>query len=210
MEDELNKKQNTLLIIIIAILSILSILVIVLGYYFVSHEFLNNDKKEDKKTSEKLSNNEDKKNESQEVKYEFNPNNIINKDASYVYTLGEGVENASTFTYEKNDNGYKFCSNGSCEELTGEFTAFIGNMMFKGGQGMGDNYYFLISKNGELYYANEYDFGKVKVEKVEEIKDVVNLYTVSLTSEQITSPDGSTIVAQTKDGKLYDIYTYVR
>lgn len=206
MESEENKKKNILLIIIILVLSIL---VIMLGYYFISHEFFNNnDKKESNKNSEKSSNNVD--NESQLIKYEFDSANIINKDTSYVYTLGEKVENGSTFTYEKKNNGYSFCSNGTCEELTGEFTTIIGNMMYKGGQGMGDNYYFLISKTGDLYFANEYDFGKVKVEQVTEIKNVVKLYTISLTSERITSPDGSTIVAQTKDGKLYDIYTFVK
>ena len=42
-----------------------------------------------------------------------------------------------------------------------------------------------------------------------DLKNVEKLYLVELSSEQEASASGKTVVAQTKDGMLYDLYDYV-
>lgn len=220
MENDVKQKNNIGVVIVI---SLLSILVILLGFYFISHEFLTNNEKEKEKeniiekdntnTQEKDDTNTQEKDEGENTKeYTFETNKIVNIDNTYVYNLKDldPNNNSYSYSYEKLSNGYKFCSNGICEELNGEFTEIIKSSVFKGGAGMGDGYYFLVSKNGDLYYANEADVGKIKIGIITKVKNVVKLYAVNLTSDRIVSPDGETVVAQTKDGSLYDLYEYVK
>lgn len=205
MDDKLRKESNIGVIIIIVLLSLL---VIMLGYYFVSHEFLNNNIVDETEKNETIS--QESNEEKQEIEYKFDVNKIVNKDTTYIYSIGDMNEHANIISYEKIADGYKFCSGNICEELKGDFTTIVGAVVFKGGPGMGDGYDFLISKTGDLYYANEVDTGKIKIAVISQIKDVVKLYVVNLTSDRQVSPNGSTVVAQTKDGSLYDVYGYVK
>ena len=52
----------------------------------------------------------------------------------------------------------------------------------------------------------EYGF---RLYKVNNLKNVEKLYLVELSSDREVSPNGKTVVAQTKDGMLYDLYDYV-
>lgn len=211
MENELKKKNNIGVIIIIIILSLL---VIILGYYFVTHEFLNNDIEESEKNNISNTPIQETK-EKSEIEYKFDVEKIVNKDTTYNYSLDDTNKNAdiisyNKISYEKTTNGYKFCYDNNCKELNGEFTTIVVTEIFKGGQAVGDGYDFLISKTGDLYYANEVDTGEIETGVISQIKDVVKLYIVNLTSDRPLSPDGLTVIAQTKDGSLYDIYEYVK
>lgn len=205
MENDVNKKSNIGLIIVIVLLSLL---VIMLGYYFVSHEFLDNSAVEGKETNDTIS--QESSAEEQEIEYKFDADKIVNKDVTYIYSLGDINENANIISYNKTTDGYEFCSGSNCQELKGNFTTIIGTIVFKGGPGMGDGYDFLISEEGNLYYVNEVDTGKIETGIISQVKDVVKLYVVDLTSDREVSPNGTTVVAQTKDGTLYDIYKYVK
>ena len=81
--------------------------------------------------------------------------------------------------------------------------------MFKGGPGVTGVFKFLVSTSGEIYYANLDRTEQVVTGSISQVKDVVKLYAVDLDSDRMASPYGLTVVAQTKDGSLYDIYDYV-
>ena len=198
-------KSNIGLIIIIVLLSLL---VIMLGWYFISHEFLNNGVEEQTKTNDIVS--QESTAEEQEIEYKFDADKIVNRDTTYIYSLGDINKNADIISYEKVTDGYKFCSGNNCQELKGNFVIRVGSVVFKGGPGMGDGYNFLVSKDGDLYYVNEVDTGKIETGIISQVKDVVKLYVVDLISDREVSPNGVTVVAQTKDGSLYDIYKYVK
>ena len=87
-----------------------------LGYYFVSHELLNN-----KSDNEIVDNNKDieekEDNEEKEIEYTFDADKIINKDTTYRYSLASENKNANAITDEKTTNGYKLCCKGSCKEI---------------------------------------------------------------------------------------------
>ncbi len=206
MDNESKKKGNKGLIIIIVILSLL---VVGLGYYFVSHEFFNSSSDVEKTNNSKEKDTEKDELNKDEIEYKFDADKIINKDTTYVYSLGNQNEKSSIISNDKTANGYKFCNEGVCEEITGEFIAIVGAQVFKGGPGITNSFDFLVSKSGDLYYANLDYTGKVITGSISEIKDVAKLYVIDLTSDRPASPNGSTVVAQTKDGSLYDLYEYV-
>lgn len=206
MEGEVSKKNNIGVTIIIVLLSIL---VIMLGYYFVSHEFFNNNEE----VKETENNNNDTKTEedkTEEIDYSFNAEKIVNKDSSYTYTLGDASANDNVISSTKTSTGYKFCSGDNCQEVTGDYTTKLGAIVYKGGPGMGDAFVFLVSKNGELSYVNENSDGDLETGIISEVKNVVKLYVADLSSSRTVSSSGSTVVAQTKDGSLYDLFEYVK
>lgn len=212
MESEVNKKNNIGVTVIIVLLSVL---VIMLGYYFVSHEFFNKNEEVKEIEKENTNNKEtettnNKETKTEEIDYSFNAEKIVNKDSSYTYTLGDASVNDNIISSTKTSTGYKFCSGSNCKEVTGEFSTKLGAIVFKGGPGMGDGYVFLVSKGGELSYVNESDTGTLKTGVISQINNVVKLYAVDLASDRTVSSTGSTVVAQTKDGSLYDLYEYVK
>jgi len=210
MDDKLRNKSNIGVIIIIVLLSLL---VIMLGYYFVSHEFLNNNiVEETEKNDTNNANNtisQEANSEEHEIEYKFDADKIVNKDTRYIYSLDVTNEYANVIPYEKTADGYKFCSGNYCEELKGDFTTIVGAIIFKGGPGIDAGYDFLVSKTGDLYYVNKVDIEKLEIAVIPQIKDVVKLYVANLINDNEVSRYGSTVIAQTKDGLLYDVYSYV-
>lgn len=206
VEKEINKKSNIGLIIVIVLLSIL---VVMFGYYFVSNEFLNKNNNGEVENGDVVSS--DTGSEKQEIEYKFDASKIVNKNPSHEYSLATEGQYAYNGKYEKTSNGYKFCSTNYCRELVGEFTIVVSAIVAKGGPGMGDGYYFLVSNDGTLYYANETSLDDVITGVITQVKDVVKLYVIELSDgggEYFSG--GSTVVAQTKDGLLYDLFEYVR
>ncbi len=207
MDKELKKKGNTGLVIVIVILALL---VAVLGYYYVSHEFLNSNSEVEKteKNATDDNNKESDQSDEKEIEYQFDADKIVNKDDTYVYSLSNNIDNF--IPYRKNDKECRFIYGDSNEILNGSFTTIVSAQVFKGGPGVTDSFVFLIEKSGNLYYANIDRTQKVITGNISQVKDVVKLYVIDLTSDRQVSPEGSTVVAQTKDGSLYDLYEYVK
>ena len=76
----------------------------------------------------------------------------------------------------------------------------------------------LLNEDGTIEYL-KYDVfaddlkGNIKygfrLYKINNLKNVEKLYLVELSSDREVSAYGTTVVAQTKDGILYDLYDYV-
>ena len=232
---EPKKKSNLLLIILIIIFAFLFFLLGFYYVYneFLKPDFVaveNCDKSydpsknkntkeniEDSNKSQNSDNNEtslgekyiyDEKVETSNDNYQFDPDKIIYKDNSFDYTVGNKRQKGFTMglSYEKISSAYKICSDDNCIEMNGDYTDIIKSYLFKGGAGVGESYVFLISQNGDLFFANEVSRGVVVSSYLPQYKDVVKLYIVDLSSDRPAGGLGSTVVAQTKDGSLYDIY----
>lgn len=204
---ETDKKNGSIVAIVI-----LTILVLVLGGYIVYDKFLNNTTS----TTEENSISESK--EEKNIEYVFDENNIYNKDDSYRYTVVD--KNDFTGYVKSTENGVivNDTSNNITYEIVKKYKAYIETTIFKGGPDM-DNYKAIfLNEDGTIEYLKydvfaddlkgniEYGF---RLYKVNNLKNVEKLYLVELTSDRPVSPNGQTVVAQTKDGILYDLYDYV-
>lgn len=206
---ESNKKNGSIVAIVF-----LSILVVVLGGYIGYDKLVVKDDNEviDKKEQKSEST------EEKSIEYVFDENNIYNKDDSYNYKV---IDKSDFVGYVKstengvivNDN-----SNNISYEITKKYKTYIEATIFKGGTGM-DNYKAIfLNEDGTIEYLKydifaddlkgniEYGF---RLYKVNNLKNVEKLYLVELSSDRPASPNGQTVVAQTKDGILYDLYDYV-
>lgn len=212
---ENNKKNSSVFAIVILV-----ILVIVLGGYIGYDKLIAKDNNSNSTTVENIDK-EDKNEENtveKDIEYVFDENNIYNKDDSYKYK----VVDKNDFTgYVKNtENGVivNDTSNNITYEISKKYKTYLETVIFKGGPGM-DNYKAIfLNEDGTIEYL-KYDVfandlkGNIKygfrLYKVNNLKNVEKLYLVELSSDRPVSPNGKTVVAQTKDGMLYDLYDYV-
>lgn len=219
MDKDVKKDSCKLLKVIVAILLVM---VLGLGYYFVQNEFLNK-KVVNNCIDENLVVDNSNKNETEMVEYKFDTSKIVNKrtenDFKYIYRheymlyqdaiIPNDNLNFDDIDVTKLSNGYKFCFSGTCKELIGDFGIVFNKVVFGGGASHGDSVYFLVTKTGDLYFANNYN-NKLTAEIIPNIKDVVKLYVAYTETNLEVSGAGETVLAQTKDGTIYDLFKYVK
>lgn len=206
---EINKKNGSIVVIVI-----LAILVVVLGGYIGYDKLMVKDDNEVIDTKEQRSESTEEKS----IEYVFDENNIYNKDDSYNYKVIDKNDFAGYVKSTENGVIVNDNSNNISYEITKKYKTYIETTIFKGGPGM-DNYKSIfLNEDGTIEYlkydvfANdlkgniEYGF---RLYKVNNLKNVEKLYLVELSSDRPVSPNGQTVVAQTKDGILYDLYDYV-
>lgn len=197
----------------------MAILVLVLGGYIGYDKLIAKDNNSNSavENGDKEGKNKDNTVE-KNIEYVFDENNIYNKDDSYKYKV---VDNNDFAGYIKNtENGIivNDTSNNITYEISKKYKAYLETTIFKGGLGM-DNYKAIfLNEDGTIEYL-KYDVfaddlnGNIKygfrLYKVNNLKNVEKLYLVELSSDRLVSPNGKTVVAQTKDGVLYDLYDYV-
>jgi len=212
---ENNKKNSSTAAIIILV-----ILVIVLGGYIGYDKLIAKDNNSNSDTVENT-NKEDKNKDNtieKDIEYVFDENKIYNKDDTYKYKVSD--KNDFTGFIKDTDNGIivNDTSNNITYEISKKYKTYLETTIFKGGPGM-DNYKaILLNEDGTIEYL-KYDVfandlkGNIKygfrLYKVNNLKNVEKLYLVELSSDRQVSPNGTTVVAQTKDGMLYDLYDYV-
>ena len=206
---ENNKKNSSVVAIVI-----LGILVIVLGGYIGYDKLI----EKDNSSSTTVKNNDKENVEEKDIEYVFDENNIYNKDDSYEYKVVD--KNDFTGYVENTENGVivNDTSNNITYEITKKYKTYLETAIFKGGPDM-DNYKAIfLDEDGTIEYL-KYDESAVdlngnvqygfRLYKINNLKNVEKLYLVELSSDRPSSPNGKTVVAQTKDGMLYDLYDYV-
>lgn len=212
---ENNKKNSSTVVIII-----LGILVIVLGGYIGYDKLIAKDNNSNSDTVENT-NNEDKNKDNtieKDIEYVFDENKIYNKDDTYKYKVSD--KNDFTRFIKDTDNGIivNDTSNNITYEISKKYKTHLETTIFKGGPGMDDYKAILLNEDGTIEYLKYGVFAEdlkgntkygFRLYKVNNLKNVEKLYLVELTSDRIVSPNGQTVVAQTKDGMLYDLYDYV-
>ncbi len=202
-----NKKNGSVVAIVI-----LAILVVVLGGYIGYDKLIVKDDNEviDKKKQESE--------EENNIEYVFDENNIYNKDDSYTYKVID--KNNFSGYIKSTENGVIINdnSNNISYEITKKYKTYIETVIFKGGPDMYNYKAIFLNEDGTIEYLKydvfaddlngniEYGF---RLYKVYNLKNVEKLYLVELSSDRRVSPYGQTVVAQTKDGTLYDLYDYV-
>lgn len=212
---ENNKKNNSAVVIVILV-----ILVIVLGGYIGYDKLIAKDNNSNSNTVE----NADKQDKNKEntvekdIEYVFDENKIYNKDDSYKYKVVD--KNYFVGYIKDTDNGIIIndTSNNITYEISKKYKTHLETLIFKGGSGMDSYKAILLNEDGTIEYL-KYDVfandlkGNIKygfrLYKVNNLKNVEKLYLVELSSDREVSPNGTTVVAQTKDGILYDLYDYV-
>lgn len=214
---ETNKKNGSIVAIVI-----LAILVVVLGGYIGYDKFLSNNNtsttEENSKSETKEGNSKNESTEEKNIEYVFDENNIYNKDDSYNYKVVDKNDFAGYVKSTENGVIVNDNSNNISYEINKKYKTYIETTIFKGGPGM-DNYKAIfLTEDGTIEYL-KYDVfandlkGNIqygfRLYKVNNLKNVEKLYLVELTSDRPVSPNGQTVVAQTKDGILYDLYDYV-
>jgi hypothetical protein len=211
---ENNKKNSSAVVIVILVT-----LIIVLGGYIGYDKFVAKNNKcncNTVKNNDKEDNKE--KTEEEDVKYVFDESKIYNKDDSYRYKVADKNEFAGYI--KDTDNGIIVidASYNIKYEIAKKYKARIETPIFKGGPGMENYKAILLSEDGTIEYLkydelssdlNGNDKYGFRLYKVNNLKNVVKLYLVELSSDRTVSPNGLTVVAQTKDGMLYDLYDYV-
>ena len=195
----MEKKNNVSQIIIIVLLAI----TIILGGFLTYKQYIAKDNDNSPCNCKKCQTTTDDKDDN----LSFDVSKIVNKDNTYTYALDKNFEKVP-FEYSKTDKGYYFCAD-SCKDIDGDFSLILGAEVFKGGPDMTANFEFLLTKTGELKFVHETADSNLEVGAVSDLKNVVKLYIVKLTSDREVSPEGMTVVAQTNDGQLYDLYSYV-
>ena len=212
---ENNKKNSSAVVIVILV-----ILVIVLGGYIGYDKLIAKDNNSNSNTVENTDK-EDKNKENtveKDIEYVFDENKIYNKDDSYKYKVVD--KNDFTGYIKDTDNGIivNDTSNNISYEISKKYKTHLETPIFKGGPDMESYKAILLNEDGTIEYlkyavfANdlkgniEYGF---RLYKVNNLKNVEKLYLVELSSDREVSPNGKTVVAQTKDGMLYDLYDYV-
>lgn len=204
------KKNSSVVVIVILI-----ILVVVLGGYIGYDKLI----VKDNNNNNSITENSDKEDVAEkDVEYVFDENNIYNKDNSYKYKVVDindfvGYIKSTENGVIVNDTSYNITY-----EIAKKYKTYLETPIFKGGPGMDSYKAIFLNEDGTIEYlkydifANdlngniEYGF---RLYKVNNLKDVVKLYLVELSSDRPVSPNGKTVVAQTKDGMLYDLYDYV-
>lgn len=212
---ENNKKNSSTVVIVILV-----ILVIALGGYIGYDKLIAKDNNSNSDTVENT-NKEDKNKDNtieKDIEYVFDENKIYNKDDTYKYKVSD--KNDFTGFIKDTDNGIivNDTSNNITYEISKKYKTYLETTIFKGGPGM-DNYKaILLNEDGTIEYLKYDEFandlkGNIKygfrLYKVNNLKNVEKLYLVELSSDREVSPNGKTVVAQTKDGMLYDLYDYV-
>lgn len=212
---ENNKKNSSAVVIVILV-----ILVIVLGGYIGYDKLIAKDNNSNSNTVENTDK-EDKNKENtveKDIEYVFDENKIYNKDDSYKYKVAD--KNDFTGFIKDTDNGIivNDTSNNITYEISKKYKAHLETTIFKGGPDMWSYKAILLNEDGTIEYL-KYDVfaddlkGNIKygfrLYKINNLKNVEKLYLVELSSDREVSAYGTTVVAQTKDGILYDLYDYV-
>lgn len=208
---ETNKKRGSVVAIVI-----LSILVVVLGGYIVYDKIITKDNNEviDKKEQDNKS--KDEKN----VEYVFDQNNIYNKRSSWTYTIID--KSIDTNFVKETENGYIVSdpTYNISYEITKKYKTYLEAAIFTGGPDMFNYRAIFLNEDGTLEYLKyvvvgndqkgneEYGFRSYKINN---LKDVEKFYFVELaiTKDNETNKIGQSVIAQTKDGTLYDLCDYV-
>lgn len=194
-----------------AIIVILVLIIVALGGFIAYDKLLAKD-------DSNVTNVEADEGKEENVDLVFDENSIYNKDSSYRY---KEIAKQNNPEYVK-ANGTKYLVNDSLNnisyELTKKYVDYIETTIFKGGPGM-DNYKVIfLNEDGSIDYL-KYDIfesdnnGNIKygfrLYRINNLKNVKKLYLVELSSNREVSPNGQTVVAQTTDGTLYDLFDYV-
>lgn len=201
---------------------ILVILVIALGGYIVYDKCIAKDNNTN--TGEKCKT-EEKNQEEKEIEYVFDKNNIYNKrdnkeyevvDKDFSYATSEG-----TTSITEKENGYTVNDSyyNITYDISKKYKDYIQGPVFYGAPDISSPLFVFLNEDGTIEYlkfslvssdANhqneKYEF---KMYKIYNLKDVVKLYRVKTTIDSMVSPHGLTVVAQTKDGQLYDLIDYL-
>lgn len=215
MEEKVKTKKG----IIVGIISLVCILVLVvvgLAGYIIYDNLKDSNETETEKV-EKIDNS---KNESKdtEIEYVYDESKIFNKDNIYSYTV---VDEKNDFGYVKMSNNgviLNDSSNDISAEITRKYKSYLETVIFKGGPDMYSYRALFLTDDGYIEYL-KYDVfeddgnGNIgygfRLYRVNNLKDVVKFYVVKLDSDGELSPSGQTVLAQTKDGTLYDLFDYV-
>ena len=212
---ENNKKNSSAVVIVILV-----ILVIVLGGYIGYDKLIVKDNNSNSNTVENTDK-EDKNKENtveKDIEYVFDENKIYNKDDSYKYKVVDIKDFVGYIKSTENGVIVNDTSYNITYEIAKKYKTYLETPIFKGGPGMDSYKAIFLNEDGTIEYL-KYDIfandlnGNIKygfrLYKVNNLKDVVKLYLVELSSDRPVSPHGKTVVAQTKDGMLYDLYDYV-
>ncbi len=205
------KKKNSSSIIVILVL-----IIIVLGGYIAYDKLLSKDVSIPSNTP--ADNIEKNSKEEKNIDLVFNENNIYNKDETYKYSVidqkdDNGFVQKTETGYVVNDSTYNITY-----ELTNNYKMYLETLIYKGGPGMEEYKVIFLDEEGNIDYLKYEIFesdnnGNVKygfrLYRINNLKNVKKLYLVKLSSDRPVSPNGQTVVAQTTDGKLYDLFDYV-
>ena len=208
--EEVKKSSNTIYIVTICIL--LCIICLGVGYYIginKNNDVKDVDTKEETKKEEKQ---EEKTEENETIKYEFDASKVKNKveGGEFPYTYSLATTNAAQRpdNFVKVSDGYKVSIDDQNITVKGEFKEVITCTIFIGGPGIDSTVDLFFKEDGTMgiVYFNE----NYKLEYKElSYKNIVKYYLVELDSDRPVSAGGATVVIQTKDGSLYDIYNDV-
>lgn len=209
-----SKKKNGSIVVIV----ILAILVVILGGYIGYDKLIkDNDTVVDNKVTDKQEQ-ESKPTKEENTEYVFDANNIYNKDDTYNYKVIDKNDFTGYVTSTENGVIVNDTSNNITYEITKKYKTYIETSIFKGGPDMYKYKAIFLNEDGTIEYL-KYDVfaddlkGNIKygfrLYKVNNLKNVEKLYLVELSSDRQSSPMGQTVVAQTKDGMLYDLFDYV-
>ena len=215
MDNNVVEKKSSNIGYLIIIFLLLCVICFGGGYFLgqKNNESDKNSQVKDNNTNEKT---DEKKEDTKEVELVFDASKIKNKvvddEYPYTYTLSEEKE-FGIFKITKIDGGYSIDSDTyELDEpfiVKGDFEYVKEFAIYTGGPGVDSSHVIFVDKEGKLsfiYATYENNKEKLVLKSVDKYKDIVKVYHVELHNESPRSPGGESVVIQTKDGSLYDIY----
>lgn len=213
MKIEREEVQNwkKLVIVLVVLLIIIGMGIFVYEYYLK-----NNDASDNQVTGDSSSQIND------EIVLTFDESKIVNKNSEFDYALNEEESNSLLGV---GDEGYYIIVNYDVEvdgktgseniEVPGTYSSAISGFVDEGGPGIDCLYMVFLSSDGDISYINYDNFvnnNDHSIKNISEITDAKKLYLANCTNKDQSgefSDDRDTILVQTSDGSIYDLYDYL-
>lgn len=228
--ENTNKKSSNIIFIVI--------IIALLGYIgydkFLTKE--ETDKKDNNTTTEEVEKTEEKKEETTIEKKEYqslviDESNCITDCSKVNYTIGSSIagDGVEVWLEEGNTDRNKVVVNVNKELLKKEYLyqislsddsfkiefdkkiqdIFVGNV----GQDSSIPILFVLFDDGTVQYVDLYNkitTGNAKIKDLSQVKNVTKFYSASVRTKESNSTSVMTVLAQTNDGKFYDLEKYVK